>query len=363
MRFRLRALLFAVLPLYTAAQTTPSPALLALSKQEHTLAIVDPATLRVVAKVPVGEDPHEVVASADGHTAYVSNYGFGQFHTLTVIDLVNQKPLKVIDLGPLRGPHGLDFVDGKVWFTAEAAKCIGSYDPAAGKIDWIMGTGQNRTHMIYVFRGGRRIVTTNVNSSTVTILEKTDGAAGGPPGPPPGQGGQPWQGAGVPPPGAPGRPGMPPGSPGGDWNETVIPVGRGSEGFDVSPDGTQAWVANAWDGTLSVIDIAQKKVTATIQANARGANRLKFAPDGKLALVSAGPAVVVFDTATQKEVKRLQIGHGGGGGIQMQPDGARAYVAFAQDGFVAVIDLKTLEVVGHIEAGGNPDGLAWAQAQ
>lgn len=143
----------------------------------------------------------------------------------------------------------------------------------------------------------------------------------------------------------------------------MIPVGRGSEGFDVTPDGRQAWVANAWDGTVSVIDIAQKKVTATLQANARGANRLKFTPDGTHALISAGAIFVVFDVATQKEIKRLTLGHGGGGGVLVQPDGRRAYIAFAGDGFVAVIDLKTLEMVGKINAGGNPDGLAWAVQQ
>ena len=30
-----------------------------------------------------------------------------------------------------------------------------------------------------------------------------------------------------------------------DWNETVIPVGKGDEGFDVSPDGAELWTANA----------------------------------------------------------------------------------------------------------------------
>src|ERR1022692_3983024 len=163
---------------WACAQTAPAATLLVLSKQDHTLSIVDPASLSVLAWVPVGDDPHEVVASTDGRTAYVSNYGFGAFHTLAVIDLVGQKPLDPIDLGPLRGPHGLTFVHGKAWFTAEAAKAIGSYDPATGKVDWIMGTGQNRTHMIYVFPDARRILTTNVNSATVTILDKTEGPAG-----------------------------------------------------------------------------------------------------------------------------------------------------------------------------------------
>lgn len=337
---------------------TPKTSLLVLSKHDHTLAIVDPASLRVVGRVPVGDDPHEVVASADGHTAYVSNYGFGAFHTIAVVDLLAQKEEPLIDLGALRGPHGLAFAQGKVWFTAEAAKAIGSYDPGSGRVNWIMGTGQNRTHMLYVFPDARTIVTTNVNSATVTVLEHSEGQAGGPPPPP--QGGQQWQGAGVPPPGAQGGPRRMQGPPGGDWNETVIPVGGGAEGFDVSPDGKQAWVANAWDGTISVIDLAQKKVATTIQANARGANRLKFTPDGKRALASAGPELIVFDVASQKEVMRLRIGKGGGGGVLVQPDGERAYVAYAEDGFVAVVDLKTLQVLGKVDAGANPDGLAWA---
>jgi len=337
--------------LSTLAQPTPQTALLVLSKQAHTLAIIDPQTLQIVARVPVGDDPHEVTASADGRTAYVSNYGFGAFHTLAVVDLVAQKPLPSIDLGPLRGPHGLAFNEGKVWFTAEAAKCIGRYDPATGKVDWIMGTGQNRTHMIYVFPGAKRIMTTNVSSGTVTILDHTERPAGMP-GPPPGM---------APPPGGPGGPphGPPPGPPGGDWNETVIPVGHGSEGFDVSPDGKQAWVANAQDGTISIIDLGEKRVVETLQANVPGANRLKFTPDGKLVLVSAGPDLVILDAATHREVKRLALGHGSGG-VLVQPDGQRAYVAFSPDNYVAVIDLKTLSLVGRIDPGGNPDGMAWA---
>jgi YVTN family beta-propeller protein len=328
---------------YSHAQSTPNTALLALSKHDHTLSIVDPATLNVVARIPVGDDPHEVVASSDGRAAYVSNYGFGAFHTLAVIDLVGQKQMPFIDLGALRGPHGLDFVDGKVWFTAEAAKAIGSYDPATGKIDWIMGTGQNRTHMIYVFPGARRILTTNVSSATVTLLDKTNSPAPMQPGPPPGA--QPPHGP-------------PPGPPGGDWNETIIPVGQGSEGFDVSPDGAEAWVANAGDGTISVIDLAAKRVVATIDANVPHANRLKFTPDGTKVLVTAGSALVVLDPSTRTVVKRLTDVHGSGG-IQMQPDGARAYVACSPDNYVAVIDLKTLQMVGHVDVAG-PDGLAWA---
>jgi YVTN family beta-propeller protein len=332
------------------AQPVPTRSLLALSKRNHTLAIVDPNTLRVIATAPVGPDPHEVIASADGKKAYVSIYGGGRYHALSVIDLVTHKALPDIDTGALSGPHGLAFVGGKVWFTAEGAKAIATYDPVSNKIDWIMGTGQNRTHMLYVTPDQKRIYTTNVSSATVSILEKVTLP---PMGPPPGM---------KPPPGA-----MPPPPPPGgnqprmDWTETVIPVGKGDEGFDVSPDGRELWTANAQDGTLSVIDLTTRTVAATLDAKTNGANRLKFTPDGKLVLISllGDSDLVVYDAAARKEVKRVPIGHGAAG-ILIDREGNRAFISCGPDNYVAVLDLKNLEVTGHIDVGGEPDGLAWA---
>jgi YVTN family beta-propeller protein len=343
---------------FQARRSTPADALLVLAKADGVLAIVDPSSLQVIARIPVRHDPHEVIASADGETAYASNYGGGAYNTLAVVDLVAQAPLPPIDLGALRGPHGLTFVGGKVWFTAEAAKAIGSYDPATKKIDWIFGTGQNRTHMIYVSPDMKRIITTNVSSGTVSIIEKTVGGRG--PGEPPSPG-MPFPPTGIAGAPTPQRPGGPMGPSGGDWNQTVIKVGNGSEGFDVSLDGKEIWVANAQDGTISIIDVASKQVTQTLAADVRGANRLKFTLDGKLALVATlgGPDVTVIDAATHKPVKRIPVGHGAAG-ILMQPDGARAFVACSPDGYVVAIDLHTLEVTARVPIGNDPDGLAWA---
>jgi len=320
---------------------TPHQSLLALSKRDHTLAIVDPTTLKTIARLPVGPDPHEVIASSDGKKAYVSIYGFGRYHALSVIDLVSQKALPDIDTGALNGPHGLAFVGGKVWFTAEASKAVASYDPASARVDWIMGTGQNRTHMIYVTPDEKQIYTTNVSSGTVSILEKVELP---PMAPPPGM--QPL-------------PGM--GERRMDWNQTVIAAGKGAEGFDVSPDGRELWTANAGDGTLSIIDLRARQVTATLDAKIVGANRLKFTPNGKLVLISTlrDGDLVIYDAASRKEFKRVRIGHGSAG-ILVEPDGTRAFVACTPDNYVAVLDLKTFEVTGKIDVGGGPDGLAWA---
>ncbi len=338
------------LAITVVAQSKPTRLLLALSKRNHTLAMVDANTLQVIARAPVGPDPHEVIASSDGKTAYVSIYGGGRYHALSVIDLVAHRALPDVDTGALNGPHGLVFVGGKVWFTAEGAKAVATYDPVSGKIDWIMGTGQNRTHMLYVTPDEKQIYTTNVSSANVSILEKvTLPPMGPPPGLPPLQGSQPL----APPPGG--------GQPRTDWNETVIPVGKGDEGFDVSPDGRELWTANAQDGTLSVIDLATRTVTATLDSKTFGANRLKFTPDGKLVLISSlrDRDLVIYDAASRKEFKRVQIGHGAAG-ILIDRDGNRAFISCGPDNYVVVLDLKTLAVTSHIDVGGEPDGLAWA---
>jgi YVTN family beta-propeller protein len=340
-----------------SAQSTPKSALLALSKANHTLAIVDPASLKVLAKVPIGADPHEVIASSDGKTAYVTIYGGGSLHELNVIDLVNQKALPSIDTKPFLGPHGITVAAGKVWFTAEGSKAVVRLDPSTNQFDWAMGTGQDRTHMIYVTSDAQKIYTTNVSSGTVSILVDTLIQPGGlPPG-----GNPPPQGATAPVGGPPQvfRP-----QPRKDWVQTIVPVSRGSEGFDVSPDGKQLWTAASDDGTIAVIDLATKKVTDKIDAKVLGANRLQFTPDGKIVLISSlrNGDIVVYDAVSRKEMKKINIGHGAAG-ILMDPDGSRAFIGCTPDNYVAVIDLKKLEVVGHIDVGGGPDGLAWAVRQ
>ncbi len=348
-----------------AVAQTPSPALLVLEKSDNSLAIVDPVNLQVVARVPAGPDPHEIVASADGKLAYISNYGGSDsaLNTISVIDLATRKALSPINLGALRSAHGLAFAGGKLYFTAETNKVVGRYDPAAQSVDWVLGTGQDRTHMVAVSESLDRIVTSNVSSGTISVIEQVSPPTGGF-GPPPGSNGAPGSTppAGGPPPGM----GPPPSGPRKTWRVTNVAAGHGVEGFDVSPDGNEIWAANAQDATLSIIDTARKRVTQTLPISLRGANRLKFTPDGRRVLIAgggsgaAGNSLVVMDAATRKEVKQLNLG-GGAAGIVIVPDGSRAFVAVSGKDKVAAVDLKSLEVTGYVSTGKQPDGLAWVQ--
>jgi YVTN family beta-propeller protein len=306
-----------------SAADTPSPALLVLNK-EGTLAIVNPSTRQVIARVKTGDSPHEAAASTDGKLGFVSNYGTAQQPgtTLTVISLESQKEIHRVDLGALRRPHGLYFSGGKLYFTCEQSKVIGRYDPATNQVDWILGTGQGTTHMVMLSKDENTIFTANITGDSISIFNRA-GAT--------------------------------------DWNQTVVAVGKGPEGFDVAPDGAELWAANSRDGSVSIIDIASKRVKNTFNVQTKRSNRLKFTPDGKLVLITDLDAgdLLILERATRKELKRMPVGKQPAG-ILMEPGGARAYVAVTGDNNVAVIDLKKLELEARIQTGTGPDGMAWS---
>jgi len=312
----------AALAVASAAQSRGAR-LLVLNKEDATLNVINPESGTILATVATGQGPHELVATADGKTAFASNYGTGPApgHTISMIDVAAGKELRRIDVAPLSRPHGLAVVNGKLYFTAEADKKIARYDPAAGKIDWEFDTGQNTTHMVLPAKDARTIFTSNIASDTISMIQQAAGGA---------------------------------------WSQTIVPVGKGPEGLDLSPDGRELWSAHSRDGGVSVIDVASKKVVHTIAAGTKRSNRIKLTPDGKFALISDLEAgdLVVLDAAAHKEVKRLPLGKMPEG-ILIPPAGGVAYVAVNGDNHVAVVDLKTWQVTKKIQTGKGPDGLAW----
>jgi YVTN family beta-propeller protein len=325
MRFRVNPLMIVALALVLdGSLAAQSARLLVLNKEDATLSIVDPASGSVLGTVPTGEGPHELVVSSDGKFAFASNYGTGPSpgHTISMIDIAAKKEERRIDVAPLSRPHGLAFAGGKLYFTAEASKKIARYDPAASKVDWEFETGQTTTHMLLPMKDPRTIFTANIGSDSVSMVEQSSSG----------------------------------------WTQTVIPVGKGPEGIDVSPNGREVWSAHSRDGGVSIIDVATKKVVQTIALGTKRSNRIKLTPDGKFALVSdleAGDLVVV-DAAARKELKRVPLGRMPEG-ILITPDGSQVFVAVNGDNNVAVVDPKTWTVSRRISAGKGPDGLAWAR--
>jgi YVTN family beta-propeller protein len=307
------------------AQTPPRSHLLVLNKDDAAMAAVDESSGNVLWIVKVGDGPHELVASDDGRYAFASNYGTGPApgHTISMIDLAARTELRRIDVAPLSRPHGLAVAGGKLYFTAEGSKKIARYDPSADRVDWTFETGQETTHMVLVSRDLRRLFTSNIGSSSISIVD-----------------------AGA----------------GGAWTQTVVPVGQGPEGIDFSPDGRQVWTAHSRDGGVSVIDVASKKVVDTLPVGTKHSNRLRFAPDGSFIAISDTEAgeLVVLDGRTHQVRTRVAVGKSPEG-VLVAPDGSRVFVAVNGDNVVAAVDPRTWRVASRIQAGRGPDGMAWVK--
>jgi DNA-binding beta-propeller fold protein YncE len=307
----------------------PSSRLLVLLRDAGALAIVDPASQKILGRVPTVKDPHEVTVTPDGRTAYVASPSQG----IAVIDVVAMKEVRRLDTEPGSAPHDVLFAGGKLYFTAEGHKVVGRYDPATNKMDWHFGVGQDGTHMLVMSRNMDTLFMPNRGSNSVSMIE---GLLAGPP----------------------------------KWRITAIPVpGKTPEGIDLSPDGREIWTATRGDGGVAVIDVATKKVSQNFNLGMTDANRLKFTPNGRQVLILDGGTgtLVVLDAASRKEVKRIKVapGDSGDGGIYVMPDGSRAYLGLREDHSVVIVDLKTLEVSSRIQMGpgSGPGCIIWTSPQ
>ncbi len=306
------------------------PVLVTTNKGEASMSIIDPVTMKATGKVAVGDGPHEVVLSADGKTAYVSNYGAQTAgSSISVIDIATAKELRRVDVSPLMRPHGLHIIGTKLYFSAETNRAIARYDTALNKIDWIMGTGQNGSHMVVVSPDQKKLYTANIGSDSVTVFNFTQTA---PPGP----------------------------------SQIVqIAVGKQPEAIDLSPDGKEVWVGLNVEGMAEVVDLASAKSVAKIDIKGRP-YRVRFTPDGQYVICTMLPTkeIVVIDAATRKEVKRMKLDNVPLG-VAFSADGKTLFITAGRPDpnstgvdQVLKIDLESMTVTGSVNPGIAPDGIA-----
>lgn len=118
--------------------------------------------------------------------------------------------------------------------------------------------------------------------------------------------------------------------------------------------GDRAYVSNAEDDAVAVVDVARGRVVSSI-ATAASPYGLRMSPDSREIYVAAtkGNAVSVIDVATSREVARIQVGKAP---VQVgfTPDGTRVYVSLRDDNAVAVVDTRTRRLMSTIPVWRSP---------
>src|SRR5258705_2459195 len=197
-----------------AAQTAPAARRVVLLRNASALPIGEPATGKVLGRVPVGRDAHEVAVTPDGRTAFVASPGV----CISMIDVAAMKEIRRIDTGTASAPHDVLFMDGKLYFTAEGYKAIGRYDPAANKVEWMLGIGQDGTHLLVLAKDKQTLWVPNRGSNSISVI---DNLAGGPP----------------------------------RFKTTAIPLpGLTPEGPDLSPGSPETWTPQHVDASGPIVD-------------------------------------------------------------------------------------------------------------
>jgi YVTN family beta-propeller protein len=178
-----------------------------------TVSRIDPDRRAVVQTIEVGNAPRGIVV--DGGSVWVTN---SSDRTVSRINVGTDRVVQTIDVGG--GPGGIAARSGAVWVANETEGTVSRIEEATGKVVAsypVPGAPSG------VAAGDTGIWVAMTDTSTVVELDPNSGQAIG-----------------------------------------SIAVGNGPRGLAIGDSGA-LWVANSLDGTVSRVDTAQVRVTATVQ--------------------------------------------------------------------------------------------------
>lgn len=305
--------------------------LLVANQGNATVSVLDPnsgSQLAVIEEKTPGVHGHEIVASADGRTAYLPIYGSTGVgkpgidgHEMLVIDLASRKITAHVDFGHGVRPHlpVLDTARHVLYVTTELDNAVTIIDPRTLKVVGKVPTGQPESHMLVLSHDGGRGYTSNVGPGTVSVLDMT-----------------------------------------GRKTIAVIPVSHMVQRIAISNDDKYVFTSDQTTPRLAVIDTATNKVARWVDLPGTGYGAAPT-PDGRwlLVCIPSTDEVAVVDLKTMKVARTIKV-PSTPQEILIRPGGGTAYVSCNKSGKVAAIQLGNW--TAHILAAGPmADGLAWAK--
>ena len=291
------------------------------NKTPSTATVIDVASGKTLATIPTGAGPHEITLSSDARTAVITDYSGQPGRTLTVIDVPAMKVIRTIELAANPRPHGIQFLPGDslVAVTSEQSGHVVVLNVHAGDIRHTIPTEGLGSHMVGVTADGTRGYTGNMRSNTISELDLRDGRF-----------------------------------------LRNLPVPTTPEAINVTPDGKEVWVGSNNTGKLTVVDVSAWSAS-TAAEGFRWPYRVYFSPDNKTVIVPdmTNEDVRFLDRATRRELGKISLPGAGPQGITMTPNGRYVLLSLSKQGKVAIIDVATRTVVGHLAAGETPDGIVY----
>jgi DNA-binding beta-propeller fold protein YncE len=133
------------------------------------------------------------------------------------------------------------------------------------------------------------------------------------------------------------------------------------EAITVTRDGTQVWVGSNAEGVVSVVDPGTRTVEGALSGFSWPYRILLLEERGLVVIPDLGAHTVRFvDLGTREEIDRIELPGEGPQGVTHTPDEGTLFLSLSESGAVAVIDVGTRRIVRRLAAGATPDGIGWS---
>lgn len=329
LKFLFSAALFLQTSLGSVAFAPDSGGLLFIANQrDHTALVVDLRERKVLSKIGVDINGHEVAVAPDHRLGYVPIYGNSGVgkpgtdgSTIEVVDLRRGGAVRIIDLGKPVRPHCAKFgPDGMLYVSAELSNALYVVDPKTEKVVAEIPTGAVESHMLVISHDGRRAYTANVGAGSVSVLDLQKRSL-----------------------------------------ITVIPVTKTVQRISISTDGRYVFTHDQNAPRIAVIDTATNKLSHWIDLPATVYSSTPT-PDGRL-LIANSPSgkLFVIDLSSEKVVASYSIPEATGE-IAIDAAGQHAYVSCPENGTIEILDIHAGKLEPPIILTKGTDGLEWFPA-
>lgn len=246
--------------------------------------------------IAVGNNPGEVVVSADGRTAYAANQGS---NTVSVIDVARSTVTATVAVG--RVPAGLALTPdgGTLWVANYTDGTVQPVDTGTLKAGAPVAVGSGPENMA-VTPDGKTLYVADIHDNTVSPVDLTTKNVG-----------------------------------------RAIAVGPRPFNVVAAPDGKTVYVSNSGGSTVTPIDTATNDTEPTLLVSGQ-AYGLALSPDGRTLWVSpsTGDHVTPVDTVSGAPGKQVTVGKSAFD-VALDWNGSTAYVTTADGNALIPVDTTT----------------------
>lgn len=293
-----------------AAPTGPDGLLLIVSMDEAKVDIVEEATLKTIASLATGKEPHEVRVAPDGRNAYVV-----AGRTITAIDIPKRAVRATFDLGE-HATHDVRISrDGRrLWAACAPTQTVLELDTEKGTVLNRYRINRDGAWFVEVTPDESKLYTSNMEGTSVSAITRSNG------------------------------------------DVKVLPLEFRAYGIDVAPDGKHVLVSGR---ALTVIDTSTDAVVRTIATTPADTGRIRITPDGQRVVVAMEKSLAIFDVSGGRLIREIPL-PASPKVLALSGDGRRAYLTNPDANSATIVDLGDGRVTT-VQTGKRPDGIAWAK--